>query len=72
MTTQVIERHIVHGLEDLFSPTLIANMLEEDIEVIASEPATIKKYRATLRNNVEKLNEARELLREIVRTTAQD
>jgi hypothetical protein len=72
VTTQVVERHIVRGLEDIFSPKLIANMGEDEVVAIASEPVEIKSYRAILQDDVKKLAEGREFLREIMRTAAQD
>ncbi|KAF2496382.1 hypothetical protein BU16DRAFT_460137 [Lophium mytilinum] len=72
VTTQVVERHIVCGLENIFSPKLIAKMKDDEVVTIASEPTETKKYRSILQENVKKLNEGRDLLREIVRTTAQE
>ncbi|KAF2813496.1 uncharacterized protein BDZ99DRAFT_517749 [Mytilinidion resinicola] len=72
VTTQVVERHIVRGLEDIFSPRMIAKMPDHEVVTIACEPVETKNYRAMLEENVKKLDEGRELLREIVRTTAQE
>ncbi|KAK5691793.1 hypothetical protein LTR17_025545 [Elasticomyces elasticus] len=41
---QVIERHLLHNLPDIFSPQLVAMYTDEDLERIASErPDTVEK-----------------------------
>lgn len=45
---QVIERHIVSGLPDFFSPTTVMELSEEDLLRIAAEPQRQKEKRAAL------------------------
>jgi hypothetical protein len=44
VTTQVVEPHLVRGLDKLFSPLEIIEMTDQEVEVVASEqPATQKQ-----------------------------
>lgn len=55
VTTQVIERQIVRGLEKVFSPLVVINMADDKIEAIASERPATKRRRIFLTNLVQKL-----------------
>lgn len=41
--TQVIERHIVHDLEKIFSPVTVNNLSEAESQAIASDPSFSKE-----------------------------
>lgn len=55
ITTQVIERHIVRGLETIFSPVAVNQLSDSEIEAIASEPVSAKRHREFLIDRIEKL-----------------
>jgi hypothetical protein len=40
----VIERHIVRGLEKIFSPVVVNAMSDTEVEAIASEPLSAKRH----------------------------
>ncbi|MCJ1472546.1 hypothetical protein MMC13_001195 [Lambiella insularis] len=66
VTTQVVERHIVHGLEDIFSPITVTEMSDKETETIASEPASAKMQRKFLEDRIEKLEKGQMVLRDVV------
>lgn len=45
---QVIERHILSNLPDVFSPTTVMSFSDEELLRIASEPETQRRQRQTL------------------------
>jgi hypothetical protein len=67
IVTQVIERHIVRGLEDIFSPVVVNALSEEDVVGIASEPAQGKRHRAFLKDRKVKLENGRKILRRVMK-----
>ena len=69
VTTQVVERHIVRGIETIFSPIFVSRLVDADVEGIASEPASAKRHRAFLEDRISKLNEGREILRNVMTRT---
>ncbi|OCL14109.1 dynamin family protein-like protein [Glonium stellatum] len=69
VTTQVIERHIVRGLEDIVSPVVLNQLSNSQIEFIASEPTSTKRERDFLEDRISKLNEGRDILRGVMRDT---
>jgi hypothetical protein len=52
---QVVERHILSGLPDIFSPTTVMDLSDEDLIRIASEPERQKERRVALFMLVESL-----------------
>ncbi|KAH7016237.1 uncharacterized protein B0I36DRAFT_388906, partial [Microdochium trichocladiopsis] len=48
VTTQVIERHLVRGLENIVSPLVVVKMSDSEVEAIASEQTTTKQQRIML------------------------
>ena len=70
VTTQVIERHIVRGLENIFSPTAVIQMSDAEAEAIASEPASATRQREFLDDRIKKLEEGRSILRRVVGSVA--
>ncbi|KAK1050072.1 hypothetical protein LTR74_017147 [Friedmanniomyces endolithicus] len=45
VTAQAIERHMVRGLDKIFSPLDVNNLSDEDVLEVASEPASVKRKR---------------------------
>lgn len=68
VTTQVIERHIVRGLQNIFSPLVLVNMLDSKVQGIVAEPSATKRQRAFLTDRVKKLEEGQEIFRDVVET----
>jgi hypothetical protein len=60
---QVIERHIVSGLPDFFSPTTVMELSDEELLRIAAEPEQQKEKRAMLVQLAESLRESLQHLR---------
>jgi len=57
VTIQVVERHIVHGLEEVFSPLVVAALDNVEVSDLASEPQMTARQREHLegrRNTHEK------------------
>lgn len=55
MTTQVVERHIVRGLEHIFSPIVVNALNDKEVIAIASEPLDAVRRRAFLEDRISKL-----------------
>lgn len=70
VTTQVIERHVVRGLEDIFSPIFVNKLDVDEIEGFASEPAATKRQRAFLEDRIGKLQEGHAVLRRVMHTAS--
>jgi hypothetical protein len=70
VTIQVIERHIVHGLEGIFSPLTVANMDEEEICGIASEPMSISRQRQYLEGRKKMLKEGLDMFKTLMRRSS--
>ncbi|KAK0368444.1 dynamin family protein [Colletotrichum limetticola] len=68
VTTQVIERHMIRGLDRLFSPLVIISMADDKVEAIASERPESRRQRIFLSNRVQKLEEGRRIFRELIGT----
>jgi hypothetical protein len=60
---QVIERHIVAGLPDFFSPTTVMELSDEELLRIAAEPEQQKEKRAMLVQLAKSLRESLQHLR---------
>ncbi|KAI8953697.1 interferon-induced GTP-binding protein Mx [Xylaria longipes] len=69
ITTQVIERHIVHGLEDILSPLVVNSMLDVEVEAIASEPLPTRSLRDFLNDRIKKLEDGQETFRVMMGNT---
>lgn len=48
VNTQVVERHIIQGLEKVFSPMTVGTWSAEEISELASEPSAIARQRENL------------------------
>ncbi|KAL3424262.1 dynamin family protein [Phlyctema vagabunda] len=66
VTTQVVERHIVHGLEQLFSPVVVNKLTEAQILSIACEAPSAKRQREFLQGRIEKLEEGHEIFKGVM------
>lgn len=66
ITTQVIERHIVRGLENIFSPVVVNGLSDGEVEAIASEPASTRRQREFLEDRISKLEEGHEIFRGVM------
>ncbi|KAF7952298.1 uncharacterized protein EAE97_001795 [Botrytis byssoidea] len=66
VTTQVVERHIVRGLERIFDPVAVNKMSDKDVEAIASEPIQARQERAYLEDQIKKLGEGKRIFRTIM------
>ncbi|KAK6607732.1 dynamin family protein [Botrytis cinerea] len=66
VTTQVVERHIVRGLERIFDPVAVNKMSDKDVEAIASEPGQARQERAYLEDQIKKLGEGKRIFRTIM------
>lgn len=64
ITVQVIERHIVRGLEYIFSPITVSQLL--DAEILSVGPDSTKKEREALTENVRILTEGQLILSELM------
>lgn len=66
VTTQVVERHIVRGLERIFDPIAVNKMSDKEVEAIASEPAQARQERAYLEDQIKKLGKGKQIFRMIM------
>ncbi|ROW11295.1 hypothetical protein VMCG_00863 [Cytospora schulzeri] len=66
IVTQVIERHIVRGLHDIFSPMVVVTMPDNKVQGIASEPSATKRQRVFLTDRIKKLEEGQEIFRGVL------
>ncbi|KAG9232806.1 P-loop containing nucleoside triphosphate hydrolase protein [Amylocarpus encephaloides] len=66
VTTQVVERHIIRGLEDIFSPVFVGNLEAKEAEALASEPGNAKRERGHLLEQIKRLEEGREIFKEVL------
>jgi hypothetical protein len=66
ITVQVIERHIVHGLESIFNPLFVNSLTPTQAEALASEPTASKRFRVRLSDQIQKLDEGHEILRNVL------
>ncbi|KAI1742968.1 interferon-induced GTP-binding protein Mx [Xylaria scruposa] len=70
VTTQVIERHIMKKLKEIFSPLNIINLPESKIESIVSEPSSTKRQRLFLQDRIKRLEEGQEIFRAAIGSSA--
>jgi len=66
VTAQVIERHMVRGLDKIFSPLDVNNLSDEDILKVTSEPASVRRKRDFLTDRQQKLKSGKEIFRDIM------
>lgn len=65
VVTQVVERHIVRDLQDIFSPMIMVTMSDPQVLSLLSEPSTTKRQRAFLTDRIERLEEGEEIFRSV-------
>lgn len=70
VTTQVVERHIIRGLEKIFSPVTVNGLTDSEVEVIASEPANAKRQRQFLEDRIAKLKAGQSIFRTVMGSAA--
>lgn len=63
VTTQVVERHVVRGLEGIFSPVVVNSMSDTEVQAIAFEPQAARRHREFLEDRLSKLEEGHEIFR---------
>lgn len=61
MITQVIERHLLQGLLDIFSSVKVNRMTEETIIAIAAENEETRNKRLLLKAKMKSIEEARDI-----------
>lgn len=66
IATQVIERHIVRGLEKIFSPVVVNAMSDAEVEAIASEPLSAKRQREFLEERMKKLRDGNAIFKGVM------
>jgi hypothetical protein len=66
VTTQVIERHVVRGLEKIFSPVVVNALTDAEAEAIASEPAAAKRRREYLEDQIRRLTAGHEIFKSVL------
>jgi hypothetical protein len=55
ITDQVIERHLIRGLVEIFSPLAVMDMTEEEVLRIAAEPGSVRAQREGLEERIRQL-----------------
>lgn len=70
ITTQVIERHIVRGLETIFSPVAVIKLSDVETEAIASEPVSAKRQREFLEDRIRKLKDGHDIFRGVIKSAS--
>ena len=70
VTTQVVERHMIRGLEKIFSPVVVNGLTDSEAEAIASEPAGARRQRRFLEDRVAKLRDGQSIFRSVMGSAA--
>ena len=66
VTTQVVERHIIRGLEKVFSPITVNALPDSDVEKVAAEPANATRQRQFLEDRITKLKDGQNIFRSVM------
>ncbi|KIW64820.1 hypothetical protein PV04_09727 [Phialophora macrospora] len=66
IVTQVIERHLVRGLDKILSPVRVNTLSDEDVLKIAAESASVQRQRTFLVDRLEKLKHGQAIFREVM------
>lgn len=66
VTTQVIERHIIRGLENIFSPVVVNSLEASQAEALALEPSNTRRHRSYLEEQIKKLEEGHEIFQSVM------
>lgn len=67
---QVIRRHLINGLEDIFSPAVVASWNDEEIGMAAAEPKATTVKRHDLEVRLERLKKGIEVFKRAERLAA--
>ncbi|MCJ1311364.1 hypothetical protein MMC25_005035 [Agyrium rufum] len=70
LTKQVVERHIVRGIEEIFSPVMVNGLSESELLAWTAEPASVQRKREYLDERMKKLQEGHNILETLMRNTA--
>lgn len=57
----------MRGLEKIFSPMVVSNLTDSEVQALASDPPTAKRQRDFLADEVAMLEEGQSILREVTR-----
>ena len=63
---QVIERHMVRGLDKIFSPLDVNNLSDKKILKLAANPTSVKRQRDFLLDRRQKLLSGKSIFRDIM------
>lgn len=66
VTTQVIERHLVRDLQNIFSPMVAHNITDANLESLVAEPSATRRQRAFLKDRIKKLEDGEEIFRSVM------
>jgi hypothetical protein len=66
---QVIRRHLINGLENIFSPAVVAGWNEEEIAMAAAEPKATTTKRNDLALRLDRLQKGIEVFKRAERMT---
>lgn len=61
---QVIERHLIRKLGQIFSPAVVADMTEEEVLQMAGEPGTVRTQREGLQERIRQLKGGQRIFRQ--------
>lgn len=70
VTTQVVERRIMRGLQDILSPLTVLSLSDTQIESIAMEPASVRRKREFLQDREAKLKAGQAIFDSIMGITS--
>ncbi|KAI0156558.1 interferon-induced GTP-binding protein Mx [Xylariaceae sp. FL1272] len=63
VTTQVIERHVMKRLMEIFSPLNIFSLPDDKVQAIVAEPSSTKRQRLILQDRIAKLEQGQQVFR---------
>ncbi|KAG0647027.1 Interferon-induced GTP-binding Mx1 [Hyphodiscus hymeniophilus] len=66
VTTQVVERHIVRGLETIFTPLVVINLSDAEVLSIARESVSVMNQRKNLEDQISRLEKGQEIFRRVM------
>lgn len=66
VAAQVVERHLVRGLDKVFSPLDIIDMTDGEVMSVASEPDSVKRKRQFLLDRQEKLRQGQSIFQNVM------
>jgi DNA-binding LacI/PurR family transcriptional regulator len=67
VTIQVVERHVVYALEEVFSPLVVTGLDDADVSDLASEPLTTVRQREHLEGRRSTLENGRVIFKSVLR-----